>query len=53
MNVIVGDEPQERRLFQLHRKALSQRLIEHYVPGAINEIAKNNRGFWSQTPHWK
>ena len=39
----VGDEAEERRLLQLHRQSLPQRLVEHRIACLVGEIGEDDR----------
>ncbi len=43
LNRCLGDHAEERRLPELDRESLSQRLIEHWIAGRIGEIAEDDR----------
>ena len=46
LNAFFGEQPQERRLFQLHFKTLAQRAVKNGVAGGIGEISKHHGVFF-------
>ena len=49
-DAFVGDEAEERRLLQLHRESLSQRLVEHRIAGRVGELGEHDRVLVGQAP---
>ena len=41
-DALVGDQAEERRLLELHRKALSQRFVEHRIAGRVGELSEHD-----------
>ena len=50
LDTLVGDQAEERRLFQLYRQPLAKRSVKHRVAGRVREIGEDNgvlvRKFW-------
>ena len=46
LNALVGDQAQERRLLQLHSKALAQCSIENRIAGGVGEIGEHDGVFF-------
>ena len=42
-DAFVGDEAEERRLLELHRESLSERLVEHRVARRVGELGEHDR----------
>ena len=42
-DALLRDQAEERRLLELDRESLSQRLVEHGIAGRIGEIAEHDR----------
>ena len=42
-DAFVGDEAEERRLLELHRESLSQRIVEHRIAGRVGELGEHDR----------
>ena len=42
-DAFVGDEAEERRLLELHRESLSQRVVEHRIAGRVGELGEHDR----------
>ena len=42
-DALLGDEAEKRRLLQLHRQSLSQRIVEHRIAGRIGELGEHDR----------
>ena len=42
-DALLGDEAEERRLLQLHRQSLSQRIVEHRIAGRVGELGEHDR----------
>jgi hypothetical protein len=43
LNAGFGHKAETRRLFELYRQSLSQRPVEHRVPGGVDEAGQHNR----------
>ena len=43
LDALLGDEAEERRLFELYRQPLAKRPVEHRVAGRVREIGEDNR----------
>ena len=42
-DAFLGDEAEERRLLELNRESLSQRVVEHRVAGRVGELGEDDR----------
>ena len=42
-DAVVGDEAEERRLLELYRESLSQRIVEHRIAGRVGELGEHDR----------
>ena len=42
-DALVRDQAEERRLLELHRESLSQRVVEHRIAGRVGEIGEHDR----------
>src|SRR6266851_714121 len=49
-NPRVGDEAEKGRLLQLRGKSLPQQIIEHRIPGGVDEVGQNQRVLVGQLP---